>query len=218
MKNITNEVWQFIDRDVAIKRDMERGIINSMALAKHIIRENGLKASVNAVISAIRRYNAEGLKTIDAKAIKKVLAGSKLSTKTRMAIIALARDSDVLALFPKVVSQIDFSKGEALRMVESREKIKFIVDDRNLGKITSTFSKSKIVSVRENIGELTLRLGEGSEKTVGVLATIFNELSINGINIIEPIGCLPEIMVYVSEKDLLKSHEILLRLCNENSH
>ncbi|MBS3131583.1 hypothetical protein J4212_04080 [Candidatus Woesearchaeota archaeon] len=215
MANITNKVWQFIERDPAIKRDMERGVINSMALAKYIIKEGKIKASINAVISAIRRYSPEDTKAIDYKAIRNVLQSSKLSTKTRMAIIALSRDDEVLGKFPKVISQIDFHKGEALRMVESREKVLFIVDDRNLEKVTSIFSRQKILSIKKSIGELTIRLGENSEKTVGVLATILNEIAMNGVNVIEPIGCLPEFMVYVQEKDLLKAHEVLLKLCHD---
>ena len=51
--------------------------------------------------------------------------------------------------------------------------------------------------------------------TKGVLARIATELSLGNINIHELIMCPPEFIVYVKERDIVKAHEALLKLCEE---
>ena len=53
------------------------------------------------------------------------------------------------------------------------------------------------------------------DQTPGVFAAILNELAINNINVYETLSCLFEIIIFVDEKDLLKSYEVLMGLCGE---
>ena len=59
MTNIQNEVTNFIEQDVSIRRGLTRGIINTRALAKYIHKNLMLSSSIDAVISAIRRYETK---------------------------------------------------------------------------------------------------------------------------------------------------------------
>jgi aspartokinase len=52
-------------------------------------------------------------------------------------------------------------------------------------------------------------------KTSGVAGIITNELALNGINIMEIISCVPELLFFVDEKDILKAHQVLHRLCHQ---
>jgi len=46
-----------------------------------------------------------------------------------------------------------------------------------------------------------------------VAARLSNELLTNDINISEIIFCVPEIIIYVDQKDLLKAHESIIQIC-----
>ena len=59
MTNLTHEVWNYLDSEPSIKKELSRGIVNIMALAKYIIDTKNLEKSPDAVISAIRRYVLE---------------------------------------------------------------------------------------------------------------------------------------------------------------
>jgi len=50
-------------------------------------------------------------------------------------------------------------------------------------------------------------------KTPGIIAVISNELAMNGINVMESMSCVPEMLWFVKEKDVLKAHNVLYQLC-----
>ena len=82
-------------------------------------------------------------------------------------------------------------------------------------KVAGIFPKDKVIGIRSNLSELSIHFGPGSGESVGVLAAIMNALAVNNIKIIESIGCLPEFMIFVDTKDILKVHEIMIRLSED---
>ena len=79
-------------------------------------------------------------------------------------------------------------------------------------KIADTFPSSQIVGITKNLSELSINFGYNAREVVGVLATIMNALAVKGVNIAEAIGCMPEYMLFVDTRDILKAHEILMEL------
>ena len=59
MTNITFKVWDMINNDPSIKRGLARGITNQRALAKYLLEKKEIDASLDAVITAIRRYHGD---------------------------------------------------------------------------------------------------------------------------------------------------------------
>jgi aspartokinase len=51
------------------------------------------------------------------------------------------------------------------------------------------------------------------QTTLGILATIANELALNGINIIEFMTCPPEMLCFVKKEELVRASNILYHLC-----
>ena len=215
MTNITNGVWSFLNSEPSIKKDLSRGIINNMALAKHIIKAKNLDGSVDAVISAIRRYITEEKYESKFQSAEKIIKSSRISTKNKIALITMKRDAQIIELLPKVFPLIELARGDVMRLSEGKESIKLLVDEKNRQKIVDIFPSGKIVGVKKNLSEINIHFGPGSGESVGVLATIMNELAVNDIKIIESIGCLPEFMIFVDTKDILKAHEILIRLAED---
>ena len=50
--------------------------------------------------------------------------------------------------------------------------------------------------------------------TYGILAVLANELAINSVNILEVMTCLPEMLLFVKEEDILKAYQVLYQLCH----
>jgi len=212
MANLTHEVWNYLDSEPSIKKELGRGIVNTMALAKHIIDAKNLERSPDAVISAIRRYVLEEKHAPIFHNVEDIIKNSRISTKNKIALIAMKRDSMVLDVLPNVFPLIELSRGDVMRLSEGKESLKLLVDEKNLQKIADVFPKNKIIGITRNLSELSINLGPGSIEAVGVLATIMNELAVNNIRIVEVIGCLPEFMLFFDSKDILKAHEILMEL------
>jgi hypothetical protein len=216
MTNITHEVLKTLDNNPSIRRCMSQGLINTTALAKYIIKEKKIEASLDAVSSAIRRYKLDRYDEIFDIANRIVTFG-ELSTKSRLANIAVIKDSEIQELLPKLFSIIQFNRGDVLRIIQADEAIKILVNEKNLEKVKDLLPKKKIIKIDRNLAELNIHLHPEAVKTPGIIAIISNELALNNINVMEFMSCVPEMLWFVKEKDILKAHNVMFNLCGPNN-
>jgi len=214
MKNTVGEVWKFLDNSPCIRRDLSRDIINARALAKYILKENKMDATLDAVISAIRRYELNRQDNIFLIANKLISQTVNLSTRTGLAEITLLKDTDVQKILPELFEIIQYVRGDVLRVVQADESIRLLIDEKNLEKIKEVFPENKIIRLDKNLAEINMHMHPKMRTTQGILAAISNELAINGINIIEIMSCFPEMLFFVKEQDVLKAHQVLHQLCH----
>lgn len=212
MTNISREVQRILDHDTAIRRDLSRGLINKRALALYMQKQLQLRESVDAIISAIRRYEAEIKEGEHFAKARSLIKNARISTRTEIAIIALVKDADVQELLPKLFSLIHYERGEVIRIIQAEESIKVIVDEKNVAKVVEMFQRGKVLKIERKLAELNMRLTEISAKVPGVLAILDTELANNSINIVETCSCVPELLWFLDQKDLLKAHKAFLEL------
>jgi len=213
MSNITHEVWKILDNNPSIRRDMNRGLINTSALARYIINEKKISASLDAIIVAIRRYEVNQHKEIFNTAQKLLSKIVNLSTKDNLAEVSLIKDTDVQNNLPKLFSFIHYVQGDVLRVTQANKSIRLLIDEKNLEQVISLFPKEKILSKEGGLAEINIYIHPQMQKTPGILAMIANELAINEINIVEFVTCPPEMLCIVKKEDLLKATGILYKLC-----
>jgi len=213
MKNTVGIVWNYLDNNPCIKKDLERNLINARALAKHIIKTQKLNTTIDAVISAIRRYEL-GRPDDQFQLARKLIGRTvTLSTRSGLAEISLIKNDDVQRALPVLFDIIDHNRGEIVRIIQATESIKLIVDEKNLDNIISVFPKNGISAVDKSLAEINMHMHPQMITTRGILAVISNELTINGINIVEIVSCLPEMLFFVKEEDILKAYQVLYQLC-----
>lgn len=215
--DLPNTIHKILDQNPAIRVNMSRGLINIRALAKYIIKERKIDASLDAVISAIRRYKIDSYNHIFENALNLIKKSLSISTMSSLAIITATKDDEIQKLLPKLFSIIRYSQGNVLRIIQANESIKIIIDEKNLEKILELFPRESIQDVEKHLAEINLRVHSDTKYTLGVSAIISNELAINGINIIETMSCFPEALWFIDEKSLLKAYSALDRLRKQDS-
>ncbi len=212
MTNIQDSVTNFIDQDVSIRRGLSRGFVNTRALASYIYRNLSLDCSVDAVISAIRRYEVKDDTKEDMKKRYKLIGAAKVSSKTRMASILLKKDMEVRKSLIKLYNKIDFAKGDVLRILEVTQFIKIIIDQDNLKTVEDIFSKSDILTIDKKLGEISLIYSDEVINTPGVFGAFASELALNNISIRDGVICGSEHIFIVKEDDLMKALETLHKI------
>ena len=211
MTNITKLVHSYLDHDIAARKDLGRGLINMRALAIHVKKELGIHSSVDAVISSIRRYEANATEEKFSKAFSIIING-KISTKNHIAIIALVKDPAVQQVLPNLFSMIDYARGEVLRIIQAEELIKIVVDQKNIDEVCQLFPKDKVKRIEKDLAEINMRIDPISSKVPGVLAILNTELANNDVNIVETMSCVPELVWFISESQLIKAHQTFIEL------
>ncbi len=210
--NITQEVKSYLAKDLSIQKNLQKGIVNIRALAQHIIKEQGLKTSTDTVMNVIRKisFNDE-IFTKDSKKVKDILKFSSITTRNGIICVILRNQSDIQKYLSEVNKLIDFEKLP--RLIKGVHNLKIITDKENLQKIKAIFPESGNFETKENLSEIRLKTSIKADDTKGVLAMISNELMLRDINISEIILCIPEMMIYVDQKDLLTAYQSMLGLC-----
>lgn len=212
MTNLTRDVQRILDHDVALKRDLSRDVINKKALAEYLKKKRGINGTVDAIISAIRRYESDFSETDHFSLAGGIIKDAKISTRTGIAIIAFVKDSAVQSHLPKLFSIIHYDRAEVLRIIQAEQTIKVIVDEKNVAKVIDLVGSSKVLKTEHKLAEITMQLNPNSAKVIGILAILNNELASNEINIVETISCVPELLWFIDQKELLKAHQTFLEL------
>ena len=213
MTNIVHKTWKILDNNPDIRREMNRGLINISALARYIINEKKIDATLDAVISAIRRYKLDKHDDVFDNAYKMLSQTVNVSTKSNLSEISLIKDDEVQGLLPKIFSIIKYVHGDVLRVSQANESIRLLIDEKNMDKVIEMFPKNKIISKEKGLAEINIYIHPKMQTTPGILAAIANELSINDINIVEFMTCPPEMICVVKKDDLLRASNVLYNLC-----
>ena len=192
---------------------MSRGLINTSALARYIIKEKKISASLDAVIIAIRRYKLNQHEEIFNNAQKMFSLTVNISTKSNLAEISLVKDTEVQKILPKLFSFIHYVQGDVLRVTQANKSIRLLIDQKNLEQVIAMFPKDKIISKEKDLAEINIYIPPKMQETPGVLALLANELAINKINIVEFVTCPPEMLCIIKKEDLVKASGILYQLC-----
>jgi hypothetical protein len=217
LPNTTSIVERMIETDGAIRKDIARGLLNVRALARYVqeeARREGEEISLDAIIAAIRRY------PIDTKlALQSSIGGlfKKLTMRNKIVDVALINDPEITAALGKFASVIDYSLGETFRLVSGVESIRVVIDEKNLDKMKNIIPKKNMRKILTGLAEIIVSMSETADMTPGVVSTVTGELAMHGINMIEFMSCVPELIVVVDERDALRSYDAIEKLSKSAS-
>ena len=204
-------VREVIERDGVIRNGLARGLINARALARYIQVEMHEEASLEAIVSSIRRYPIK--QTISRhQSVGKMM--TKLTMKNRIVVVSILNEPSITAALARFSSEVEYGRGETFHLVSGVETVEAVIDSSNLAKLTSIIPKKNIVHVSANLAEIVASFSEVALETTGVLATIATELAVNDVNLLNYItsGHPPNAVLVLEEKDALKGYQSLERL------
>lgn len=203
--NTAQKVWSILEGDIAVKRCLSRGLINTRALARHIIERHEPGAIMDSVISAIRRLSEAGEMKKSEDKISSMFKDSIIKTRNNVVCLTVKLDA---------LNHLKELGLDDTRLITGSREFKIIVDRNRLEEYLSVFGNS-VVKMEEGLSELSVVLNERVVKTSGIAARVTNEIAMHDINIEEILVCPPEFLICVKEADVIKTHEALLKLANE---
>jgi hypothetical protein len=205
MTNVTEIVRRTVEQDAALRKDLARGLINIRALSRYIQEtEKEEEPSVDALISAIRRYPIK-----ESSDVQQRIGGllRKLTMRNKIADISIWNDPQIPEALGKFASEVDYGRGGTFRFVAGVESIRVVLDEKKVDEIRRLIPAKSIRKVVSGLTEIIVSLAEEAEMTPGVVSVLTTELTMQGINMIEFMSCVPELVIVVDEKDGLKAYE-----------
>jgi aspartokinase len=211
--NVTKKIWRLLDRNPCVLRNMRSGLINVRALASHLIREEKIDTTIDAVVSAIRRYNFNAYDATFTHAHTIIREPTTISTRSPLAIVSVVKDSEVQHILPRLDSGIQTDQGDVLRIMQGNRSVNIVIDGHNLAFVKRLFQKKDILAIDENLGEICVHnITPNGRVTPGILAISANELAIHDINVLEIMSGSSEILWFVEERDIQRAYDVLYQL------
>lgn len=202
MESINQKVWRALRSDPAIMRGLQRKLLNMRALAKYLIQAHELSASLDAVISSIRRFPLDSVKE-ESKMYRDIFRNSVISTMNNITCATIKLPAH------EVVQKLGKLNGKGIRIVTGTDKVKVLVSGNTAVDLKKIF---KGAHFENNLSEITVTVAEKAIKTKGVMARIAAELALANVNIHELLVCPPQFLIYVTEKDIVTAHSRILAL------
>lgn len=209
MSQIEQNFRHFLAKKPEIEKCYKHGLINRRSLARFLIQNRIAKGSqMEAVIAMLRRFYF-GKK---AEEKEEKISLLKTNIKDNIIILDFEKEKSLFGDLEKVISHINYDKGDTLKIVIGVQSIKLFIDKERESEIRKTLSKYKVKHNKEKISEISTTFEDNANKTKGILSLITKEFLLNEINIIEMLTTTPELILYVKEEDALKAYTILKSL------
>ncbi|MDH3364501.1 MAG: ACT domain-containing protein [Thermoplasmata archaeon] len=198
---------KYIDRHPSIRDCISKDLVNFSSLARLIMKDTGVKHE-EAVLAASRRYAAKLSKTDFEGAIMNVFLESRLELKTRISIVVAKNEWVVLRNLEEIVKRI-LTEKSTMQVMQSTNGITVVSEDKHLPSITKAIGQDYIISIRQNLAEITVRSPARIEDTPGAFAYLTSMLSEQGINLLEAMSCYTDTIFLVTRDDMMRAFDIL---------
>ena len=196
-----------IERDPVVRFGLARGLVNHRALARAMQAEARTDVSLDALLSAIRRYPMKRSYEKRENVGRTIL---KLVLKNKVAVLSLKNDSETQRAIARFSEEVNYSAGETFRVITALDYVSVTLDTKNADRFETRIPRSVIRKKTSGLAELTVEMKAEVEDSPGTLAGIVGELALNDVNIRQLTSVGPaRVIVLVNESDALKSYQAL---------
>src|SRR3989344_2843583 len=211
MTSINHQVWDYIEQNIEIKKNLLVGLINTSALARTIASDLNLTDNIDAVISGIRRFEGK-VESKNTKKVKEILKKGRISTKSKLSSLLIVRNEETEKKSALLHNKLNLTRNSTLRTFEATEHISVLVDEVSFNIVKNLFSSKEIIGFEKDVGELSLMFEEDATKIPGLFSRILQELAVNDIQIIDSLISHWEIILILKQETLTKASNLLLKL------
>ena len=211
-ENVNEFIQHELNKDQSIKKDLKRKVINIRGLANHLKEHHKLETSLDAIISAIRRFSRNLPEEKLQNKTYALLKQAKLTMKTKMALITLKRADEVKTVLGRPDKIVDYQQHDTIRVLEGSKTYQFIIDRKNLENLKQQFPKRNILHENNNVGMIEITYPEDLVKTPGVFSLISQELAQHDISISAALIGTQEHIIVVNDDQVLKAAELIYHL------
>lgn len=209
MTSIAQQVWKAIEQDIVVRRALEKKIVSLKNLAAYLIKAHQLEGTADGVISAIRRYReAAPLEKKYEHAREVIKSSEAVKITTNIAELVLEKNHETQDLLYKALQEIKYDKGELLLVIQGEESIKLMINEKNVGKLEQLFSKHLVVT-QTGIAQINIHLSKQAVATPGIISVFSTELMMHDINMVETMSCVPEMLFFIEQKDVVRAYEVI---------
>lgn len=213
--NTAQIVREEIDKDIFLQNSLSKGLINNSALARLLlpkVKSKNPKATLESVTIGISRYSTKLNQIKLENDLINQISNSQVSLKNDIIHVTFPMENLIVNEINNISKKIRWDLDEILFINQGSGEITIVFDKKN----KSLFKKIlfRAVEIREDSAILSIRESKikGMKPSIdvpGLYAYFLNQISSNGINILDVVSTRSQITFVVHESDLTKTYEII---------
>lgn len=207
MATIAKRVRDYVEGHPSVSDALKMDVVNYSALARLICKDLGVRKE-EAVLAACRRFPADRLKGYKEDAVRRVLARSRVESRTKMATITVVQGIDVLQRLGDLVEEL-LDENRICRLIQVSRGTVIIVDDDAVPRFTKKLREGQVIGVRRNLVELAVTSPESVEETPGLFAFLAGALASRGINMVQAMSCYTDTIFILERDDMTAAMNVL---------
>jgi len=212
MADTRRRVERLIDTDPVIKKGLQRGIINTRALARFILDDAGLDSTEDAVLGIIRRYSFDQVILSDNG---QSFRDCKLVLTSHVGLLEADPQRDVVKQIAEFASVERTTRGENVTVAMRNRSVRVIADQRSLERLQQSLSPKNIIRYSNDLSEISILLPPDPQSAKRIIASFTSELALNDISVEAMTDCSPELSIVVKDKEAGHTLDVLQRMLKE---
>jgi len=213
-KTTADLVREELEKDIFIQYPLSKNIINHSSLARLLlpkIRKKNPKATIESITVSIARYSNKTNVKIENE-LKNQISNSQISMKNDIVHTTFPRNNSISIFINKVANKIKWDLDEILFINQGSGEITIVFDKKNKNLFEDIVSQS--IEIRDNSAILSIREANIKNQTPsievpGLYAYFINQISRNGVNLLDIISTKSQITFVINENDLTKCYNII---------
>lgn len=192
-----------------LEEGLSRDVVNLRRASRWLIDINGWDTTEEAVVSALRRYEAPpgGPSIEDARACLEV---AELGTTSGLALVVSPRIAEAQQYLRQIWASLP---GEqVLGLFPSQASVRYLVDEEALQDLDSAARRGYVSETIHPVFQATLQLPEDGPVRSLAYSVFLNTLGHRGVEVLESFTSGPECTALVSGGDALEVHSALAEL------
>ncbi len=206
-RSTAQDVRAWIDGHPVVVEALRLGIANHSALARRIAEDLG-SSRLPAIRAACRRYPPRGDQGFQERSLTRLLAKSRIETRTKVAAVTVTEGVDVLQRLGDIVEEI-LDENQICRLIQVSRGTVIVVDEDSVGRFVKRLRENQILSIHRGLVELAVTSPVSIEATTGLLARLASVLSSRGINIVEAMSCYTDTIFVLDRGDMASAVDAL---------
>ncbi|KUH33573.1 hypothetical protein APY94_05085 [Thermococcus celericrescens] len=207
--SIAEIVRDEIMRRPFVRECMRLGIVNYSALARILVADAGLDASIPAVKMALIRLGEElrDERSLLEERVRSVVGNSIIELQSDVSVITVSKEHLVRAV--KDLLEI-MSKSRFFQLTQARDTFTIVIASEDEAKVLGLVKE--VVGILRDQTALTVISPEDIIETPGVVVFMTSALAANGINITQVISCHKDTIFVIDREEAPRAYQVLERI------
>ncbi len=212
MITVPEGVKKIVERSRYLSEALSKNIINHSSLARYIkpeLESMLIKdVSNGSIVMALQRLQKQLKPKIKSEEIFKT--PPEMMVRSGMFLSIIQRTNETEEEIGKLF--LHRIKGSFSSVTFGATEFQIVGNAHLLGKLNDSLDKKFIISINENVSQITIYLPEEASKTPGVYYFFLKSLAWEGINIVGIAATKTEFTLFFNDEDINRAFEILSSL------